>query len=317
VAITLHCIVRATCTCSRRCSLPHTFAAGAAAFLVKDVQKLQPLQQPLQQQQQQQQIKRPASASSVNLIQPSSHPHLLSRSDSLPSQPEPLSRAASAPRTQALFSTSATSAEIDTPWSPADFDAAKADILSLTQACIARLIKTQTETNQNNTEILSGSTNGVSDLPPLTRSQRFAPGEAEAAAALLKRLNYSSDMAASLLAQSRCVQLHAPKPSFANRLFVVFFTLVIAACAVCSTTSKPPCSVLCSAKSTRQVSLPPSLSLRHDITRCLCSAGLSQQSIRGGTGSGPDYQLQEYGGKIKGGGVRSCGAAAVCRHASL
>jgi hypothetical protein len=122
--------------------LPQTFAAGAAAFLVKDVQKLQPLQQ--QQQQQQQQIKRPASASSVNMMQSSSaphplHPSLLSRSDSLPPHPDALSRSTSAPKPLALFSSSASSAEIDTPWSPADFDAAKADILSLTQARAMKL----------------------------------------------------------------------------------------------------------------------------------------------------------------------------------
>jgi hypothetical protein len=122
------------------CSLPQTFAAGAAAFLVKDVQKLQPLQQqPSQQQHQQQQIKRPASASSVSMVQPGAAalyppPHILSRSDSLPPHPEALSRTASASKTLTLFSTSASAAEIETPWSPADFDAAKVDILSLTQA---------------------------------------------------------------------------------------------------------------------------------------------------------------------------------------
>ena len=135
-------------------SLPQTFAAGAAAFLVKDVQKLQPLQQqPLPQQkqkQQQQQINRPASANNVNMLHSSSssstalHPHLLSRSDSLPLPPhlpDHLSRASSAPKTLALFSTSATAAEIDAPWSPADFDAAKADILSLTQARARRCLQ--------------------------------------------------------------------------------------------------------------------------------------------------------------------------------
>jgi hypothetical protein len=123
--------------CPGCCSLPHSFAAGAAAFLVKDVQKLQPLLQ--QQQQQQQQIKRPASASSVNIAQSSAtaplHPHLL-RSDSLPTQPEALSRAVPLPKPLALLSAAATAAEIETPWTAADFESAKADIMSLTQASL-------------------------------------------------------------------------------------------------------------------------------------------------------------------------------------
>jgi hypothetical protein len=118
-------------------SLPQTFAAGAAAFLVKE--KLQPLQQQQQQQQQHQQIKRPASASNVNMSQSSSaaapHPHLF-RSDSLSGQQDALLRAnVSNSKPLALFSTSVSVAEIDTPWSSADFDAAKADMLSLTQVC--------------------------------------------------------------------------------------------------------------------------------------------------------------------------------------
>ena len=42
---------------------------------------------------------------------------------------------------------------------------------------------------------------------PNNRLQRLAPGEVDAVAALLRRLNHSSqDMSASLLAQSRCVR---------------------------------------------------------------------------------------------------------------
>jgi hypothetical protein len=181
--------------------------------LVKDVQKLQPLLlQQQQQQQQQQQIKRPASASSVNIAQSSAtaplHPHLL-RSDSLPTQPEALSRAVPLPKPLALLSAAATAAEIETPWTAADFEFAKADIMSLTQAslwwqlhmralpcgcCSLRLLSLLLILQRQ-------------PQPPDTRpSQRFAPAEVDAAASLLRRLNYSSDTSASLLAQSRCIQ---------------------------------------------------------------------------------------------------------------
>jgi hypothetical protein len=115
--------------------MPQTFAAGAAAFLVKDVQKLQPLQQ--QQQQQQQQIKRPASANSLSQLQSStSHPLLLPRSDPQNMQPE--SRIALNPKAFSVFSNSVSTSELDVPWTAAEFDMAKSEIVTLTQVC-ARL----------------------------------------------------------------------------------------------------------------------------------------------------------------------------------